>query len=177
MKALKVFRAAVIVVAAFGVMSIGPAPAEAGSADAFVGLWQGVDPLDGGRITLSISPSDPTGEGRGVLDLRFNDTYIRICAPGRGIYLADAGVKGDRLVRVGPPDEGQTEFDVPVSIYCYTDDKTAKVPGTLKTDKVRWRFTREESILKMTGTLFQGEPALPAAPGGNVTMRFHRISN
>lgn len=147
------------------------------SVENFVGLWQGVDPLDGGRITLSISPSDPKGELSGDLDLRFNDTYIRICAPGRGIYLADANVSGNYLTRIGKPDEGQTERDIPVSIYCYSEDKKAKVPGTLKTSKVRWRFTTEGKILKMTGTLFQGEPSLPNAPGGSLTMRFHKLSN
>lgn len=146
------------------------------SEENFVGLWQGIDPLDGGRITLSISPSDPKGELSGDLDLRFNDTYIRVCAPGRGIYLANANVSGNYLTRVGKPDEGQTERDIPVSIYCYSEDKKAKVAGTLKTSKVRWRFTIEGKILKMTGTLFQGEPSLPNAPGGNVTMRFHKIS-
>ncbi len=162
----------------FGLMNMASTFANAESPENnFVGLWQGIDPLDGGRITLSISPSDPKGATRGALDLRFNDTYIRICAPGRGIYLADANVRGDHLVRVGTPDEGQTEYDVPISIYCYSEDKTSKVPGVLKNNKVRWRFTREGKLLKMTGTLFQGEPSLPDAPGGDVTMRFHRISN
>jgi hypothetical protein len=174
----KKMKITMAVLAILGLMIAVPVPVNAESPeDNFVGMWQGVDPLDGGRITLSISPSDPAGTSSGDLDLRFNDTYIRVCAPGRGIYLADASVSGNRLVRVGTPDEGQTEFDIPVSIYCYSEDKKAKVPGTLKTNRVRWIFTREGKILIMTGTLFQGEPALPDAPGGNVTMRFHKISN
>lgn len=174
-KSLAVFFAALGIT---GLMMASPVSVKAESPEEnFIGMWEGIDPLDGGRITLSISPSDPAGKSTGDLDLRFNDTYIRVCESGRGIYLADASVSGNRLIRVGPPDEGQTKFDIPVSIYCFSEAKEAKVTETLKTNKVRWVFMREGKILKMSGTLFKGEPPLPDAPGGDLTVRFHKVSN
>lgn len=109
---------AVAVCMLLGSVAVGrPAAAgrQAAASDAasdFIGIWQGNDASDGGQITLEITRNP---ENRKILDLRFNDTFIRACTippipnlpvgdavdQRRGIYLGQAKAVGKKLVSTG----------------------------------------------------------------------------
>ena len=105
-------RLAVLVMSLLALCSAASTAADKGDSRAFLGVWQGNDPLDGGFITLEITrhAGDPD-----VLDLRFSDTFIRACTvepipnlptgdsvdARRGIYLAFAQASGGNLLSTG----------------------------------------------------------------------------
>lgn len=59
-----------------------------GSARYFVGLWEGVDPNDGSRRTVSISDNDRDG----VYDVAQYDTFWTLCGDDRGLAIGTAVV-------------------------------------------------------------------------------------
>jgi len=155
----------------------------------WTGMYSGVDPLDGGLITLSVSDH---GDDHGV-NLRFSDTFIRACTsvPGglpeewagagtpeskRGIYLADAKVDGSSLVGASG------EESVPIQIYCYSGPDDDAQPGTEFDASITWTFTDDANgYFVMSGSLFNGENSLisfdgDVANGGDNAVRFHQIA-
>ena len=144
---------------------------------AWNGLYTGVDTLDGGLITLSVSD----GVGAGAKNLRFSDTFIRACTslpgglPGgwegagpvdsrRGIYLVDAVADGSTsLVSAGG------NADVPVQIYCFAGPNDAALvegrPGVEFDATLAWTFDKVEGGITMSGSLFTGESNLVALDG------------
>ncbi|WP_420644701.1 hypothetical protein [Candidatus Leptofilum sp.] len=59
-----------------------------GSGNYFVGLWEGVDPNDGSRRTVSISDNDRDG----VYDLYQYDTFWTLCGDDKGVTAGSATV-------------------------------------------------------------------------------------
>jgi len=155
----------------------------------WTGMYAGVDPLDGGLITLSVSDHGNDGS----VNLRFSDTFIRACTSvptglpegwvgagtpesKRGIYLADAKVDGSSLVGASG------EESVPVQIYCYSGPDDDAQPGTEFDASITWTFTdNDNGYFVMSGSLFNGENSLissdgTAANGGDNAVRFHQIA-
>jgi len=146
------------------------------------GMYSGVDPLDGGIITLDIGEED-----NGHYNLRFSDTFIRACTDKilskklpagfegagpldskRGIYLANARADGKQLVSLTDGD-----VSIPIDIFCYSSPTDSLQPKAKFDANVKWTFNWEEDIVIMSGSLFAGETELA---GGYRNMRFHHIS-
>ena len=68
--------------------------ADSGSRAYFVGLWEGVDPNDGSRRTVSISDNDRDG----VYDLSQYDTFWTLCGDDRGVTAGSATLGADGLL-------------------------------------------------------------------------------
>ncbi len=60
----------------------------------FIGLWEGVDPNDGSRRTISISDND----GDGVFDLTQYDTFWTLCGSDRGISKGTGTIGPDGIL-------------------------------------------------------------------------------
>jgi len=159
------------------------------------GIYNAVDPLDGGIITLSISGGAAGGD---AVNLRFSDTMIRACTSlpqvlpdgwtgagpdysKRGLYLAEAVTSGNKLVT----SEGAEKL--PIQIYCFAgaDDETVDgSPGVEIEASIEWSFARddEDGGIIMDGSLFSGQNALlpnaegTVTAGGDLTVRFHKES-
>ena len=63
----------------------------------FLGLWEGVDPNDGSRRTISITDNDDDGE----LEVAARDTFWSLCDGDRGIELATGTIVDGVLVTLG----------------------------------------------------------------------------
>jgi len=68
------YKHIIVAVTAFVLPCVGLA------ANSFIGLWEGVDPDDGGHQVLSISNG-----GQGGVNLLLYDTYFTLCNGGRGL--------------------------------------------------------------------------------------------
>ncbi|MDO9106894.1 MAG: hypothetical protein Q7U57_18280 [Methylovulum sp.] len=77
------------------------------AANSFTGLWEGVDPDDGGHQVLSI-----THNGQGGVSLTLFDTYFSLCNGGRGISNG-TGIPARRTL---------TSEDY--KTYCYDTEQT-----------------------------------------------------
>jgi hypothetical protein len=67
--------------------------AEDASERAFVGLWEGIDPVDGGDSLRSI-----TCAGDQTCHLAVTDSVITLCGGGTGFASGTGGLDGDELV-------------------------------------------------------------------------------
>ena len=107
-----------VIVVLLAVASLFGPPPKGGKTKFFVGLWEGVDILDGSTVQFSISDLDRDG----VLELRYREGHFSICfdgvdnTQGRGIYSASAVVNG----------AGELEIDG--ALVCINDDDTAEAP-------------------------------------------------
>ncbi len=68
--------------------------ADEGSNPNFVGLWEGVDPNDGSRRTVSISDNDRDG----VYDLLQYDTYWSLCGDDSAVTTGAATLGSDGIL-------------------------------------------------------------------------------
>jgi hypothetical protein len=59
----------------------------------FVGLWEGIDPADGGDALRSITCAEDQ-----TCNLAVTDTVISLCASGTGFASGTGGLEGDELV-------------------------------------------------------------------------------
>lgn len=64
-----------------------------GSGNYFVGLWEGVDPNDGSRRTVSVSDNDRDG----VYDVYQYDTFWSLCGDDKGVTAGSATVSSGVL--------------------------------------------------------------------------------
>ena len=142
---------------------------------AWNGLYLGVDTLDGGIISLSVSD----GDGPGAKNLRFSDTFIRACTslPGglpdgwegagppdsrRGVYLVDAVASEGSTALVS----AEGDASVPVQIYCFAGPNDAEfAPGVEFNAALAWTFDQGGDGILMSGSLFTGESKLVAKDG------------
>jgi hypothetical protein len=69
--------------------------ADSSSHKYFIGLWEGVDPNDGSRRTVSISDNDQDG----VFDLVQYDTYWTLCGDDRGVTDGTATLGANGLLQ------------------------------------------------------------------------------
>jgi hypothetical protein len=69
------------------------APAAAANERAFVGLWEGVDPVDGGDSLRSI-----TCQRDGSCRLAATDSVITLCGSGPAFVGGTGGLEGDEMV-------------------------------------------------------------------------------
>ena len=154
------------------------------SSTTWAGMYAGVDPKDGGVVTLSIGQLDDSGP----LKLRFSDTFIRACTSlpsaflpaewegsgptwsKRGIFLADAVADDAALVS---PIDGST--NVAVEIYCFSGENDVDKPWALYNDTVTWSFEKRGGVVYMSGNYFFDSEQTDHA-GGIENMRFHYIS-
>lgn len=104
----------------------------------FIGLWRGVDPLDGGILTFSISDNNSDGK----FAIRVSDTFLRLCQPdvdaannGQGIVEGSATVSGDNLM----------------------GNLTLKCFGSNNEVPLQWKFELIGDVLKVTGTGFDND--------------------
>ena len=67
--------------------------AEDASERAFVGLWEGIDPVDGGDALRSITCSEDQ-----TCHLAVTDSVITLCGGGTGFASGTGGLDGDELV-------------------------------------------------------------------------------
>jgi len=159
------------------------------------GLWRGVDPLDGGLVTISITKSDENG-----VNIRVSDTYIRTCTDNpdllpsgwvgsgpdfskRGVFLADATIPDDGMDLVAPKSGLK---NVPIEVYCFAspedlDQVPEDATGIEVASELHWSFHREEEYIVVSGSLFSGEQALQSlgrgsTKGGDISLRLHRHS-
>ncbi|TAL39293.1 MAG: hypothetical protein EPN89_20370 [Methylovulum sp.] len=85
------------------------------SANPFIGLWEGVDPDDGGHQVLSISDNR-----QGGVNLLLHDTYFTLCNGGRGVSSGS----GTPLRRTLLSEDYKT--------YCYDTQQTKAGARTYK---------------------------------------------
>jgi len=83
----------VILVALIVTMGAGTARGQS-SHPQFLGLWEGVDPNDGSKRTISIADRD----GDGTFEVASRDTYWTLCDGDRGLELASGGVRADGVL-------------------------------------------------------------------------------
>lgn len=95
----------------------------------FIGLWEGIDPDDGGHQTMSL-----TDNGDGKVKLLLHDTFFSLCEGGRGIAQGTGEIESRHSLK----------FDDFV-VKCFEDSSTTEVLKTLIT-----------LILNRDGTLFRG---------------------
>jgi hypothetical protein len=69
------------------------ASASAESVRSFVGLWEGIDPVDGGIVLHSITCS-----GDGTCQLVVADSVVSLCEGGSGVLAGTGALEGDELV-------------------------------------------------------------------------------
>ena len=67
--------------------------ANAGSERWFVGLWEGIDPVDGGDSLRSITCFEDQ-----TCNLAVTDSVITLCGGGTGFASGTGGLEGDELV-------------------------------------------------------------------------------
>jgi hypothetical protein len=67
--------------------------ANADSERSFVGLWEGIDPVDGGDSLRSITCSEDQ-----TCNLAVTDSVITLCGGGTGFASGKGGLEGDELV-------------------------------------------------------------------------------
>ena len=68
-------------------------PASAASERSFVGLWEGIDPVDGGDSLRSITCFEDR-----TCNLAVTDSVITLCGGGSGFASGTGGLEGDELV-------------------------------------------------------------------------------
>jgi len=82
----------------------------------FTGLWEGVDPLDGSGVQVSISDLDRDGE----FDIIWRETFFTLCDGGRGIVTGTGTVGEDGILRTnevftclptGEPSDGEAIYE------------------------------------------------------------------
>jgi len=61
----------------------------------FIGLWEGVDPLDGSGVQVSISDIDRNG----VIDIIGSETFFTVCDGERGVFTGTGTVGDDGILR------------------------------------------------------------------------------
>ena len=76
-----------------GIFLVSLVSADGGSNPNFVGLWEGVDPNDGSRRTVSITDNDRDG----VYDVQQYDTFWSLCGDDSGVVSGSATLDGDIL--------------------------------------------------------------------------------
>jgi hypothetical protein len=88
----------------------------AGKVRDFIGLWQGVDPLDGSTVRVSLSNVDDDG----ILELTQAETFYSFChsmgpefSSGRGVEVGTATVGSSKDV-----------LEVDIRLICIEDDNT-----------------------------------------------------
>ena len=67
--------------------------ATAGGERTFVGLWEGIDPVDGGNSLRSITCLEDQ-----TCNLAATDSVITLCGGGAGFASGTGGLEGDELV-------------------------------------------------------------------------------
>ena len=77
-----------------GIFLVSIVSADGGSNPNFVGLWEGVDPNDGSRRTVSISDNDRDG----VYDLQQYDTFWSLCGDDSGVVSGSATLGSDGIL-------------------------------------------------------------------------------
>ena len=125
----------------------------AGKAQDFIGLWEGVDPLDGSSVQLSLSDV----EGDGVLELTQSESFWSVCfdlgaaySQGRGVVVG-TGTVGNKGV-----------LDVESQLVCIDDENNA---NPLPDDEpIQYTLHAHGSILRL--------PEFDEAPA----VLLHRIS-
>jgi len=80
----------------------------------FIGLWEGVDPLDGSGVQVSISDIDRDG----VIDTIASETFFTLCDSERGIVTGTGTVGDDGILRANEV------------LTCLTTDKTISGEST-----------------------------------------------
>lgn len=133
----KFLSVAMLVTVMVGVLgALGPSQVKAdndnkpeGKIRSFIGLWQGIDPSDGGRHLWSIAKKD------GETKVRLSDTYIRACNGGRGTFESDEVVLVER------------DLVAPMLIQCLTPDNSPDGAPAV----IDFKFTRiQEGIIEVT---------------------------
>jgi hypothetical protein len=83
------------------VVVAGPGPHGPKDAEDFVGLWQGIDPLDGSPVRLSLSDV----EGDGVIEHTMHEDFFSVCfalgpgyPKGRGVITGTATVASKTIL-------------------------------------------------------------------------------
>lgn len=78
----------------------------------FIGFWEGVDPLDGSSVQVSISDNDRDG----VFDIIWRESFFTLCDGERGIVTGtgtvEDGILRANLVRTCVTTDETGEFEV-----------------------------------------------------------------
>ena len=107
------------------------------NANPFIGLWESVDPDDGGHQVLSI-----TDNGQGGVNLLLFDTYFTLCNGGRGVS------KGTGLTH------RRTLVSEDYQTYCY-DTQTSKTGERLyKINSVGNQLTVDRSSNNLAPVIY-----------------------
>ena len=108
----------IIVVAALCALVAMGGPATQGQVHQFVGLWEAVDPDDGGHQVLSI-----TDNGDGTVKLLVYDTFFSLCDGGRGIGEG-----------TGVSLPGRSLQSDNFTVTCFETNQTQTTPTTFRLD-------------------------------------------
>lgn len=128
-----------------GVAGAGPGPGPKDVGD-FLGLWQGVDPLDGSPVRLSLSDID----GDGVLELTMQEDFFTTCfnlgpaySRGRGVITGTATVASKGVL------------DAKTELICIDD---SNVPNSLGVASVQYTLRSHNRVLVLPS--FGNSPAI-----------------
>jgi hypothetical protein len=104
----------------------------------FLGLWEGVDPLDGSTVEVSLTDV----EGDGVLELTQREGFFSACFDQGAEYTQGRGV----VVGTGTtPSKGVLELDS--VLICITDDNVStELPGD---DVTEYTLQQRGEILRL----------------------------
>jgi hypothetical protein len=121
-------------------------------APSFLGLWVGIDPLDGSPVRLSLTDID----GDGVLDHTLQEDFYTVCfnlgptfSRGRGVVTGTATVAGNGVL------------DVTSELICLSD---SNVPRSLGTGAQQYVLRSGDRVLVL--------PALGSSP----PILLHRVA-
>lgn len=95
---MKRLFSAVVVVVLMAALHITCTPLEGSDQEEsrfFIGLWEGVDPLDGSSVQISISDIDRNG----VIDVIWYETFFGLCDSERGVVTGAGTVGDDGILR------------------------------------------------------------------------------
>jgi hypothetical protein len=103
----------------------------------FVGLWEGVDALDGSTVQVSLSDI----EGDGVLELRQREGFYTVCfKEGPGFSQGRGFITGSGIVTT------KGVLDLETSLFCVDDDNVVKL---LVKEDVQYTLRSEGQVLQL----------------------------
>ena len=121
---------------------------------AFLGLWEGIDPLDGSTVQASITNTDRNG----LLEMVQTESFFTNCfklgpnySEGRGVITGRGRVVNKRVRGAGGPAVLRSVYSGQSSFVCISNDG---VPGTPSVATFEYPLQQNGQILLLPGAPF-----------------------
>jgi hypothetical protein len=129
------------------VVVAGPGPGPKGKdAEHFLGFWEGIDPLDGSPVRVSLSDI----EGDGIVELTLQEDFWSVC-----FDLGPGYSRGRGIVRGTATVASKTVLDVQTELICFSD---GNVPNSLGVASVQYTLRSHDRVLVLPS--FGDSPAI-----------------